>query len=72
MRTSSRPAGGYTSVPPPEMKAFPELLRAAGYQPVVIDLRDPADQAWRIRAWCRPAVIERLQAAGVRFQLLQL
>jgi len=42
------------------------------YQPVVIDLRDPADQAWRIRAWCRPAVVERLQAAGVRFQLLQL
>ena len=31
MRTSSRPAGGYTSVPPPEIKAFPELLRAAGY-----------------------------------------
>jgi arylsulfatase A-like enzyme len=31
MRTSSRPAGGYTSVPPPELKAFPELLRAAGY-----------------------------------------
>lgn len=31
MRTSSRPAGGYTVVPPPQLKAFPELLRAAGY-----------------------------------------
>ena len=31
MRTSTRPAGAYTSVPPPELKAFPELLRAAGY-----------------------------------------
>ena len=28
MRTSTR---GYQSVPPPEVKAFPELLRAAGY-----------------------------------------
>ncbi|MFP6629642.1 MAG: sulfatase-like hydrolase/transferase [Myxococcota bacterium] len=35
MRTSSRPGGGYTSVPPPEMKAFPELLRAAGYHTFV-------------------------------------
>jgi arylsulfatase A-like enzyme len=31
MRASSRPEGGYASVPPPEVKAFPELLRAAGY-----------------------------------------
>lgn len=31
MRTGSRPAGGYYCVPPPEMKAFPELLRTAGY-----------------------------------------
>lgn len=31
MRASSRPAGGYRSVPPPDVKAFPELLRAAGY-----------------------------------------
>ncbi len=31
MRTSSRPAGAYRSVPPPEVKAFPERLRAAGY-----------------------------------------
>jgi arylsulfatase A-like enzyme len=31
MRTSSRPEGGYASVPPPHVKAFPELLRAAGY-----------------------------------------
>ncbi|MDP7570234.1 MAG: sulfatase-like hydrolase/transferase, partial [Myxococcota bacterium] len=31
MRTSSRPAGAYRAVPPPEIKAFPELLRAAGY-----------------------------------------
>jgi arylsulfatase A-like enzyme len=30
MRTSSRPAGGYASVPPPHVKAFPEWLRAAG------------------------------------------
>lgn len=31
MRTGSRPEGAYTSVPPPYVKAFPELLRAAGY-----------------------------------------
>lgn len=31
MRTSSRPEGGYVSVPPAGVKAFPELLRAAGY-----------------------------------------
>lgn len=31
MRTSDAPGGGYRSVPPPEVKAFPELLRAAGY-----------------------------------------
>jgi arylsulfatase A-like enzyme len=31
MRASSRPAGGYLAVPPPEVKAFPELLRRAGY-----------------------------------------
>jgi arylsulfatase A-like enzyme len=31
MRTSTHPAGSYKSVPPPHIKAFPELLRAAGY-----------------------------------------
>ena len=31
MRTGSRPNGGYYCVPPPQVKAFPELLRAAGY-----------------------------------------
>lgn len=31
MRASNRPAGGYASVPPAVVKAFPELLRAAGY-----------------------------------------
>ena len=31
MRTSTRPGGGYAAVPPPELKAFPELLRAAGH-----------------------------------------
>jgi len=31
MRTSTRPAGAYRTVPPPDVKAFPELLRAAGY-----------------------------------------
>ncbi len=31
MRTSSAPGGGYKSVPPPQVKAYPELLRAAGY-----------------------------------------
>lgn len=31
MRSSSRPQGGYFSVPPAEVKAYPELLRAAGY-----------------------------------------
>ncbi len=31
MRSSSRPEGGYYSVPPEDAKAYPELLRAAGY-----------------------------------------
>jgi N-sulfoglucosamine sulfohydrolase len=31
MRTSTRIGGGYYAVPPPEAKAYPELLRAAGY-----------------------------------------
>ena len=31
MRTGSRPAGKYYAVPPPAVKAYPELLRAAGY-----------------------------------------
>jgi arylsulfatase A-like enzyme len=31
MRTSSRPEGNYLAVPPPEAKAFPELMRRAGY-----------------------------------------
>jgi N-sulfoglucosamine sulfohydrolase len=31
MRTSTRPEGGYYAVPPAEVKAYPELLRAAGY-----------------------------------------
>ena len=31
MRSSSRPAGGYFSVPPAEVKAYPELLRREGY-----------------------------------------
>lgn len=31
MRTSSRPDGGYKTVPPAHVKAFPEQLRATGY-----------------------------------------
>ena len=31
MRTATRPAGAYQCVPPLEIKAFPELLRQAGY-----------------------------------------
>ncbi len=31
MRTSTAPRGGYLAVPAPEIKAFPELLRQAGY-----------------------------------------
>ena len=31
MRTANFPEGGYKSVPPPHIKAFPELLRKAGY-----------------------------------------
>lgn len=31
MRTSTRIDGGYYAVPPPEAKAYPELLRSAGY-----------------------------------------
>jgi len=31
MRTSSAPIGGYKAVPPVEVKAYPELLRGAGY-----------------------------------------
>ncbi len=31
MRSSTDPAGGYVAVPPPNAKAYPELLRASGY-----------------------------------------
>ena len=31
MRTATRPEGAYKCVPPPYVKAFPELLRQAGY-----------------------------------------
>lgn len=31
MRSSGRPEGGYYAVPPEHVKAYPELLRAAGY-----------------------------------------
>jgi arylsulfatase A-like enzyme len=31
MRTSRGPSGSYKAVPPPDVKAYPELLRAAGY-----------------------------------------
>ena len=31
MRTGSYPGGGYAAVPPAQVKAYPELLRAAGY-----------------------------------------
>ena len=31
MRAASRPGGGYVTVPPPGVKAFPEFLRRAGY-----------------------------------------
>ena len=31
MRTASSPLGSYRAVPPPQVKAYPELLRAAGY-----------------------------------------
>ena len=31
MRTATRPDGAYKCVPPPEVKAFPEILRRAGY-----------------------------------------
>jgi len=40
MRASSRPGGGYASVPPPDVKAFPELLRAAGYYTFVTEKLD--------------------------------
>ncbi|BFM15737.1 sulfatase-like hydrolase/transferase [Maricurvus nonylphenolicus] len=32
MRSNNAPEGGYKPVPPADMKAFPELLRAAGYR----------------------------------------
>lgn len=31
MRSSNGPTGGYKAVPPPQVKAYPELLRAGGY-----------------------------------------
>ena len=40
MRTLSRPEGRYTAVPPPDVKAFPELLRAAGYFTFVTEKLD--------------------------------
>jgi N-sulfoglucosamine sulfohydrolase len=40
MRASSRPAGGYRSVPDADVKAFPERLRAAGYYTFVTEKLD--------------------------------
>ncbi len=40
MRSSSRPEGGYASVPPTGIKAYPELLRAAGYYTFTDDKLD--------------------------------
>ena len=40
MRASSRPAGGYRSVPAADVKAFPERLRAAGYYTFVTEKLD--------------------------------
>jgi arylsulfatase A-like enzyme len=40
MRASSAPGGGYLAVPPPDVKAFPELLRAAGYYTFVTEKLD--------------------------------
>lgn len=40
MRASSRPEGGYRSVPPADVKAFPERLRAAGYYTFVTEKLD--------------------------------
>ena len=40
MRSSSRPEGGYYSVPPQNAKAYPELLRAAGYYTYTDDKLD--------------------------------
>ena len=40
MRTSSRPGEGYTAVPPADVKAFPERLRAAGYYTLVNEKLD--------------------------------
>lgn len=40
MRSSSRPKGGYYSVPPDNAKAYPELLRAAGYYTYTDDKLD--------------------------------
>mgnify|MGYP003405562316 CR=1 FL=1 len=70
MRASSRPGGGYRAVPPTEVKAFPELLRAAGYYNFVTEKLDyqfsgvfdgappsnwdDADGDWRGRATGQP------------------
>lgn len=40
MRASSRPKGGYRSVPPADVKAFPEQLRTAGYYTFVTEKLD--------------------------------
>lgn len=40
MRSSTRPEGGYYSVPPDDAKAYPELLRAAGYYTYTDDKLD--------------------------------
>ena len=40
MRSSTRPAGGYHSVPPENAKAYPELLRTAGYYTYTDDKLD--------------------------------
>ncbi len=55
MRSSNRPAGGYKAVPPAEVKAYPELLRAAGYFTFTDDKIDY--QFSKIRAGSGPFTI---------------
>jgi arylsulfatase A-like enzyme len=62
MRTSNRPAGGYKAVPPVEVKAYPELLRAAGYFTFTDSKLDY--QFSEVRSGTGPFTIWDLEGAG--------
>ena len=65
MRASNRPAGGYKAVPPSDVKAYPELLRAAGYFTFTDDKIDYQFSA--IRAGSGPFTIWDREGGGANW-----